>query len=300
MELDLTPKLAQPMFEGDGGGYYTWSSSQMPVLAATNVGAGRLLLHPRGFALPHYADSSKIGYVIQGSDGVVGMVLPNTEQEVVLKVKQGDVLPVPIGSVSWWFNNGDSDLTIVFLGETSKALIPGQFTYFFLSGVIGVIGGFSTELTSKVYDLDKDEVQKLTKSQTGVLIVKLDETQTLPKPHMDMTKKLVYNIDAACTQNVVENAGLVKTLTEKGFPFIGEVGLSVIRVKLEPGAIKAPSYPATTTIQLIYIARGSGSIEIVGLNGERALDAQVKAGELLVVPQFYVVAKIAGEEGMES
>jgi len=66
MELDLTPKLAQPMFEGDGGGYYTWSSSQMPVLAATNVGAGRLLLHPRGFALPHYADSSKIGYVIQG------------------------------------------------------------------------------------------------------------------------------------------------------------------------------------------------------------------------------------------
>ncbi|KAK7369245.1 hypothetical protein VNO80_11281 [Phaseolus coccineus] len=299
MELDLTPKFAQPMFEGDGGGYYTWSSSQMPLLAGTNVGAGRLLLRPRGFALPHYADSSKIGYVIQGTDGVVGMV-PNTEQEVVLKLKQGDILGVPIGSVSWWFNNGDSDLTIVFLGETSKALIPGQFTYFLLTGGQGVIGGFSTELTSKVYDLDKDEVQKLTKSQTGVLIVKLDETQTLPKPQMDMTKKLVYNIDAACTENVVENAGLVKTLTEKGFPFIGEVGLSVIRVKLEPGAIKAPSYPATAVIQLIYIARGSGSIEIVGFNGKRALDTQVKAGELLVVPQFYVVAKIAGEEGMES
>ncbi|BAT73502.1 hypothetical protein VIGAN_01099500 [Vigna angularis var. angularis] len=60
MELDLTPKSAQPLSEVDGGGYYTWSSSQMPILATNNVGAGRLLLHPRGFALPHYADSSNI------------------------------------------------------------------------------------------------------------------------------------------------------------------------------------------------------------------------------------------------
>lgn len=66
MELDLTPKTAEALFEGDGGGYYTWSSSQMPVLANANVGAGRLVLHPRGFALPHYGDSSKVGYVIEG------------------------------------------------------------------------------------------------------------------------------------------------------------------------------------------------------------------------------------------
>ncbi|TKY60162.1 Glutelin type-A 2 [Spatholobus suberectus] len=295
MELDLTPKTAQPMFEGDGGSYYTWSSSQMPILAETNVGAGRLVLQPRGFALPHYADSSKVGYVIEGTDGVVGMVLPNTG-EVVLKLKQGDVIPIPIGSVSWWFNDGDSDLIIAFLGETSKALIPGQFSYFFLTGALGVIGGFSTELTSKVYGLEKDELEKLTKSQTGVVIIKIDKSQPMPKPQMDLTKKLVYNIDVAR----LENVGFVQTLTEKGFPFIGDVGLSVIRVKLEPGAIKAPSYPANPAVQLIYIARGSGKVEIVGLNGKSALNTQVKAGDLLVLPQFFVVAEIAGEEGMES
>lgn len=74
-----------------------------------------------------------------GTDGVVGMVLPNTKEEVVLKLKKGDVIPVPIGSVSWWFNDGDSDLVIIFLGETSKALIPGEITYFFLTGLQGVI-----------------------------------------------------------------------------------------------------------------------------------------------------------------
>jgi len=76
MELDLTPKLAQPLFEGDGGGYYTWSSSEMPILARTNVGAGRLVLHPSGFALPHYADSSKISYVIQGKNSYLWFLIP--------------------------------------------------------------------------------------------------------------------------------------------------------------------------------------------------------------------------------
>ncbi|MCI11298.1 Glutelin type-A, partial [Trifolium medium] len=65
MELDLTPKTAQPLFEVDGGGYYTWLSSQVPVLAKTNVCAGQFILQPRGFAFPHYADSSKVGYVIE-------------------------------------------------------------------------------------------------------------------------------------------------------------------------------------------------------------------------------------------
>lgn len=241
-----------------------------------------------------------MAHAYAGTDGVVGLVLPDTKEEVVLKLKQGDVIPVPIGGVSWWFNDGDSDLIIVFLGETSKALIPGKFTYFFLTGALGVIRGFSTELTSKVYGLNKDEAEKLTKSQNGILIIKLDKNQPMPKPQIQITKKLVYNIDSARPENAVESAGLVKTLTKKDFPFIGDVGLSLIRVKLEPGAIKAPSYSITPTVQLIYIARGSGKIEIADFNGKQVLDTQVEAGHLLVVPQFFVVAEIAGEEGIES
>ena len=70
-EMDLTPKTSQALFEGDGGAYYTWSTSQMPLLAKTNVGAGLLVLQPSGFALPHYADSSKVGYVLQGQSPIL-------------------------------------------------------------------------------------------------------------------------------------------------------------------------------------------------------------------------------------
>ncbi|WJX47406.1 hypothetical protein P8452_34100 [Trifolium repens] len=298
--MELTPNIAQTLIEGDGGGYYTWLSSQVPLLAKTNVGAGQLILQPRGFALPHYADSSKIGYVVEGTDGVAGMILPNTKKEIVLKLKKGDVIPVPIGGVSWWFNDGDSNLNIIFLGETSTAHVPGEFTYFFLSGVQGILGSFSSDLISKVYNFNKDELNKLTQSQKGVVVIKLEKDQPMPKPQLDQNKNFVYDVDAKAPEIEAQNAGLVTILTEKEFPFIKDVGLSVIRVKLEPNAIKAPSNLITPGIQLIYIARGSGKIEIVGLSGKLVLDSEVKVGHLIVVPQFFVVAQIAGEEGLET
>lgn len=60
----MNPK---PFFEGEGGSYLKWLPSDYPLLAQTNVAGGRLLLRPRGFAVPHYADCSKFGYVLQGT-----------------------------------------------------------------------------------------------------------------------------------------------------------------------------------------------------------------------------------------
>ncbi|CAJ2677206.1 unnamed protein product [Trifolium pratense] len=122
----------------------------------------------------------------------------------------------------------------------------------------------------------------------------------MPKPQLGLTKDFVYDIDAKVPDTEAQNVGLVTTLTEVDFPFIKDVGLSAIRVKLEPNAIKAPSNLVTPGILLIYIAKGSGKFEIVGLNGKRVLDSEVKVGHLIVVPQFFVVAQIAGEEGLES
>lgn len=56
----------KPFFEGEAGSYYKWSPSDHPILAQANVAAGRLLLRPRAFAIPHYSDCSKVGYVLRG------------------------------------------------------------------------------------------------------------------------------------------------------------------------------------------------------------------------------------------
>ncbi|CAK7327597.1 unnamed protein product [Dovyalis caffra] len=301
MDVDLSPKLAQKLFDGEGGSYYRWSSSEFPLLGEQKVGAGRLVLRPRGFALPHYADSAKIGYVLQGSDGIVGMVLPNSSKEVVLKLKKGEVIPVPLGALSWWYNNGDhsEEVVIVFLGETSKSHIPGEFTYFFLSGGQGILGGFSTEFTSRAYKMNEEEAYKLAKSQTGILLIKLEPGISMPRPNKESVEKMVYNIDAALAEVDVKRGGLFKTVTAARFPFLGEAGLSVNYVKLEANAMYTPSYAADGSVQLFYVAKGSGCVQVVGIGGKLVLDTKIEAAQLLVVPRFFVVAQIAGSEGME-
>ncbi|KAJ9158591.1 hypothetical protein P3X46_024156 [Hevea brasiliensis] len=300
MDLDLSPKFPQKtLFEGEGGSYKAWSSSE---LAVAKVGGGKLLLQPRGFAFPHYTDSSKIGYVLEGTEGIVGVVLPNSAKEVVLKLKKGDIIPVPLGTLSWWYNNGDSKFVVVFLGETSKSYIPGEFTYFLLSGGIGVMAGFSSEFTSRAYNLkNQEEANKLAKSQTGVLIIKIEEGIIMPQPHndFDFRDKMVYNIDAASADVDVQKGGVFKTLTSSKLPLLGQAGLSVSYVKLDASAMYSPTYTANGASRLVYIVKGSGQVQIVGINGKRVLDINIKAGQMFLVPKFFAVAVVAGSEGME-
>ena len=217
------------------------------------------------------------------------MVYPHTSEEVVLKIKKGDVIPVPLGTVSWWFNNGDSsdDLVILFLGETTKAYTPGLFTYFLIAGTQSLIGGFSTDFISKSFNISNDEADEVTKNQTGVLLVKLEQGNTLPKPNALISHKLVHPLTVSAT------------LTEKEFPFLNKAGLSANLIKLEPDAISSPIYTTDSTVQLIYVVRGGGRVQIAGINGQRVLDAEVTAGHLIVVPRFFMVAKLAGEEGLD-
>ncbi|XP_038696923.1 11S globulin seed storage protein 2-like [Tripterygium wilfordii] len=294
----LTPNVAEKVFEGEGGSYHKWSASTSPVLGESKVGAGRLVLQHRGFALPHYADCSKVGYVLQGNEGLVGMVFPNTTSEIVLNLKKGDVIPVPVGSVSWWYNNGDSEWVIVFLGETSNAYLPGEFTYFLLSGALGVFRGFSTEFSSRAYNLNHNDADKLTNSQTGVLIVKLDPNKTMPKPGK-AGLDTVRDIDSARPDVTVSKAGSMITLTPAKFRALQPTGLSVNSTRLDGNAMRSPFYLADGSVQVIYVVKGSGMLQMVGLNGEQALDAKIEAGQLVVVPKFFTVSMIAGDEGLD-
>ncbi|KAJ4717112.1 Glutelin type-A 2 [Melia azedarach] len=266
MDMDFTPKFAKQLFEGEGGSYHSWSATEFPLLAEAKIGAGFLVLRPGGFALPHYADSSKIGYVLQGEQGSVGLVLPNSKtnsnQEIVLCLQTGDVIPVPLGSVSWWYNHGNSDVIIVFLGETSNAYVPGEFTYFFLTGALGMLGGFSTEFIGKAFNY------------------------SCKKPDW-------------CLACQVERACIATSLTGTNFPFLEEAGLSCSLVKLEPNAVHSPQYTTVNMVQVFYVVKGSGKVQIVGLNSKLVLDTNVVAGQLLVVPRFFVAAIVADGEGIE-
>ncbi|XVE49083.1 hypothetical protein DITRI_Ditri01bG0053500 [Diplodiscus trichospermus] len=299
MNMDLTPWFPRTFAETEGGGYYNWASADSPALGEAKVAAGKLVLKPRGFALPHYADCSKVGYVLEGNCGV-GLTLPaNTKDKMAfIGLKKGDIIPVPSASVSWWYNYGDSDVVIIFLGDATKGYVPGEITYFTLTGALGHLAAFSPDFIARTYLVDVEKAQKLANSQKGVLIIKLgqEEAEGIPKPSK-LATVWTQNIDGASPDVEVKNGGKSTTLTGTKFPFLEELGLNVTGLVLETNATRAPAYASDA--QIFYVAKGSGKVQIVGLQGKLLLNTKVESGQMFVVPKLFMVTMSADRDGME-
>ncbi|XP_019171808.1 PREDICTED: cruciferin PGCRURSE5-like isoform X2 [Ipomoea nil] len=299
MELNLAPQMPdQTVSEGEGGGYYTWSISAVPFLGQAKLAAGKLVLQPLGFALPHYADFKKIGFVLQGSC-VVGMISPNSTTENVVKVTKGDAIPVELGAVTWWYNDGDSDVIVVFLGETTDSNPLGPSNYYFLAGALGMLGGFSADFLAGGFGISVSESKTLFKTQNATVITKLKEKLNITNPPNNNRKDLVFNLENALPPVNANNGGSLVSATAENFPLLSRVNLSGNLVKLEPGSMLTPGYTADSSYELGYVASGSARIQIVGLNGQMVLDDKVAAGRLFVLPKFFVGSLIADTEGIE-
>ncbi|XP_052201308.1 cocosin 1-like [Diospyros lotus] len=297
MEIDLSPKLAKIVYGGNGGGYFAWSPDDLPMLRQGNIGAAKLALEKYGFALPCYSDSAKVAYVLQGN-GVAGIVLPEKEEKV-LAIKKGDAIALPFGVVTWWHNKEDTELVVLFLGDTSKAHRVGSFTDFFLAGSSGIFSGFSTEFVCRAWDLEEDVAKTLVGKQTGNGIVKLDPDFDLPDPKDEHRAGLALNCLEAPLDVDIKKGGRVVVLNTKNLPLVGEVGLGADLVRLDGSAMCSPGFSCDSALQVTYIVRGSGRVQVVGIDGKRVLEATIKAGNLFIVPRFFVVSKIADPEGLE-
>ncbi|KAG4206279.1 hypothetical protein ERO13_A03G000051v2 [Gossypium hirsutum] len=301
MNMDLSPKFPATFTETEAGVYYHWAAADSQVLGEAKVAAGKLVLKPRGFALPHYADCSKVGYVLEGKCGVA-LRIPgiNTKENMgFIGVKKGDVLPIPCGSVSSWYNYGDSDVVVIFMADATKAYVAGEITYFLLTGQQGHLRAFSPEFIAKTYQINADKAKNLVGSQKGVLLIKLseEEARKIPIPNEEVSNILIHNMDASQPDVEVDNGGKLTTIKGTEFPLLEQVGIDVSRLVLESCATRAPSY--ATEPQVCYIAKGSGEVQIVGINGKLVLNTKVETGQLFVVPKLFAVVVSADEQGIE-
>ena len=58
------------------------------------------------------------------------------------------------------------------------------------------------------------------------------------------------------------------------------------------------SFSCDSAFQVTYIVRGSGRVQVVGVDGHRVLETTVSVGYLFIVPRFFVFSKIANPEGL--
>ncbi|KAL2935230.1 11S globulin seed storage protein 2 [Bienertia sinuspersici] len=295
----LALEVPQKLTEGDGGSYYSWNSTVFPYLGHANVSGGHLIMKPRGFAFPHYADCNKIGYVIEGTNGVVGVIYPGCTEEKVVKLEKGDAIFLESGTISWWFNAGTNDLELIFLGETRNATKPGEISYSVIAGAVGVLKGFSPKVVGKVYDLSEEQVNELINSQKQPLITSITEEISMPKPSKN-NEHITFKFEHVTPDISIDNGGSLNTLTSEKYSPLEGIQLSGKLLKLEPNAMFGPCYYARDSgIELIYVTKGSGWVQIVGMFGQMVLDTKLEAGQLFAVPKFYVVVIGAGQEGIE-
>lgn len=230
-------------------------------------------------------------------NGVAGIVLPEKEEKVV-SLRKGDAIALPFGVVTWWYNKEDTELVVLLLGDTSKAHKTGEFTDFFLTGSNGIFTGFSSEFVARAWDVDQKAVEALVGSQSRKGIVKLDESFKMPEPRSADREGFVYNCEEAPLDVDIKGGGKVVVLNTNNLPLVAEVGLGADLVRLDGSAMCSPGFSCDSALQVTYIVRGSGRVQVVGVDGKRVLETTVKAGHLFIVPRFFVVSKIGSPDGM--
>ncbi|KAK3410031.1 hypothetical protein EUGRSUZ_J02085 [Eucalyptus grandis] len=201
-----------------------------------------------------------------------GIILP--ESEKVIAIKEGDGIALPFDVVTWWYNKDDTALLVVLLlGYTLKAHKAGQFTDFFLTGSNGIFTGFTTEFM-------------LVGSQPGSGIMKVDAGFKMPELKKGHQNGMVLNCEEASLEVDIKNGGRVV------------VGLGANLIRLDGSTMCSPGFSCDSVLQVTYIVSGGGCAQVVGINGKRVLESTVKAGNLFIVPRFFVVSKIADLDGM--
>ncbi|KAM7253429.1 hypothetical protein ACFE04_026047 [Oxalis oulophora] len=93
-------------------------------------------------------------------------------------------------------------------------------------------------------------------------------------------------------------AGRISTVNSYNLPILSHLKLSAEHGFLYRNGIYAPHWNVNAH-SIVYVTRGSGRCQIVDNNGQQVFNGQLQEGQLLVVPQNFIVMKKATNEGLE-
>ncbi|TKY52739.1 Glycinin protein [Spatholobus suberectus] len=190
-----------------------------------------------------------------------------------------------------------------------------------------VLSGFSKHFLAQSLSTDEDVAERLrspdgerkqiVKVKGGLSVVspkwqeqeqdeEEEERHTKKKGHVGngleetiCTLKLHENIDHPARADFYNpRAGRISTLNSLTLPVLRLYDLSAQYVVLYKNGIYVPHWNLNAN-SVIYVIRGQGRVRVVNCQGNAVFDGELKKGQLLVVPQNFVVAEQAGEQGFE-
>ncbi|KAA8539016.1 hypothetical protein F0562_025708 [Nyssa sinensis] len=258
------------------------------------------------------------------------------QHQKVRQFRQGDIIALPAGVAHWSYNNGNDQLVLVVVHDTSNNdnQLDQNLRRFFLAGnpqqqqqagsFLGVeragnniFQGFDTQILAEAFGVSTDTARKLqNENDRRGNIVRAKEGLQMIRPQRfdeEEERETRYNglEETLCTMRFGENiadseradvysarGGWISTLNSHNLRILRDLQLSAERGFLYKNALVAPHWNINAH-SVIYIIRGNGRVQIVGNSNRPAYDGEVRQGQLLIVPQNFAVVKQAGNQGLE-
>ncbi|KAF0934460.1 hypothetical protein E2562_025538, partial [Oryza meyeriana var. granulata] len=93
-------------------------------------------------------------------------------------------------------------------------------------------------------------------------------------------------------------AGRITNLNNQKFPILNLIQMSATRVNLYQNAILSPFWNVNAH-SLVYMIQGRAQVQVVSNFGKTVFDGVLRPGQLLIIPQNYVVLKKAEHKGCQ-
>ncbi|KAL2921336.1 13S globulin seed storage protein 3 [Bienertia sinuspersici] len=293
----------------------------------TAVAAVRYVIEPKGLLLPSYTNAPYLTYITQGR-GIQGVIVPgcpetfesprgsesDDQHQRVFRVREGDVIGSPSGVVQWTYNDGDTPIVSVTLLDLSNPQnqLDLNFRSFYLGGnpqgqrsqeqgpreVTGknIFNGFDDELLANAFNVDTETIRSVkgNNDERGSIIRVERELEFLsPEWEQEEEERMRMRM------RMRRFNGLDQTLCALSFKHNIDQPLDADVFNKQGGRITTLNGHKLPLLNIIYITHGTGRIQVARENGRLVFDGRVQEGQLLVVPQNFVVVKKAEQEGLE-
>ncbi|XP_047326794.1 11S globulin seed storage protein 1-like [Impatiens glandulifera] len=180
-----------------------------------------------------------------------------------------------------------------------------------------VFHGIEEELLVQIFGIDRETARKLRgeDDKRGHIVRVEQGFQVISPPSRREEQERRFDNngleETVCSTKLIENindpsradifnpqAGRFNTLTSYDLPILKSLKLSAERGVLYRNALVSPHYKLNAH-SILYCTRGDAKIQITDQSGSCVFDEVVREGQMVVVPQNFVMVKQAGEQGFE-
>ncbi|KAK9067545.1 hypothetical protein SSX86_011656 [Deinandra increscens subsp. villosa] len=246
--------------------------------------------------------------------------------------REGDVIVIPTGAAHWMYNDGEEEIVAVVLVDSTNAAnqLDQYHRRFFLAGnpeqgkeqspeegSSNIFRGFDLDILREAFNVDQETAEKLqSRDDNRGHIIRVERGLQVIRPPMRIDQEIRGPRDngleeTVCSAKITSNindashadfyspeAGWTNHLNSFKLPVLQMVQLSAERGVLRRNAIMSP-YWITNAHGIIHVTSGNMRMQIVNNEGQAVFDDMIQEGQLVVVPQNFVVVKQAGEQGCQ-